>query len=265
MLISAIATRDYPVIQAGIVVFALFVVLVNLAMDLALHRGRSPDRVQMTDIAADAAETLAPAPGRFDAFTGVIFGRPAHHRSPLIVILALRAGGGVRSVGSRPTTRSRRASQRSTSRLAAHWLGTDQFGRDVLSRMIYGSRNSLILGLLSPAIAGDRRHDAGRDRRLFRRHHRPGDFGRLVDLLLAFPELLLGIIIAAALGGGFWNIVVVITVAFVPGFARVARASTLAVRQEPYVEAAVAVRRQHAGDHLPPHPSQHRRAHRGAD
>lgn len=64
---------------------------------------------------------------------------------------------------------------------------------------------------------------------------------RVIDLLLAFPELLLAIIIAAVLGGGFWNIITVITVAFIPGFARVARASTLAVKQEPYVEAAIAV------------------------
>jgi peptide/nickel transport system permease protein len=64
---------------------------------------------------------------------------------------------------------------------------------------------------------------------------------RLIDLLLAFPELLLAIIIAAALGGGFWNVVAVLTVAFVPGFARVARAQTLSVKQEPYIEAAVAV------------------------
>jgi peptide/nickel transport system permease protein len=62
---------------------------------------------------------------------------------------------------------------------------------------------------------------------------------RIVDLLLAFPELLLAVMIAAALGGGFWNVVTVITVAFVPGFARVARASTLSVKQEAYVEAAV--------------------------
>ena len=123
---------------------------------------------------------------------------------------------------------------------AAHWLGTDQFGRDVLSRMIYGSRNSLILGLLSPAIAAICGTTLGVI---------AGYFGgiidrvisRLVDLLISFPELLLAIIIAAALGGGFWNIVVVISAAFVPGFARVARAQTMAVRQEPYVEAAVAV------------------------
>src|SRR5262249_2299699 len=61
------------------------------------------------------------------------------------------------------------------------------------------------------------------------------------DLLFSFPELLLAILIAAALGAGFWNILIVLTIAFTPGFARVARASTLAVKQEPYVEAAVAV------------------------
>jgi len=120
-----------------------------------------------------------------------------------------------------------------------HWLGTDQFGRDVLSRLIYGSRNSLIFGLISPTLAAVFGTALG---------VAAGYFGgivdrlvvRIIDLLLAFPELLLAIMIAAVLGGGFWNIVAVITVAFVPGFARVARASTLAVKQEPYVEAAIA-------------------------
>jgi peptide/nickel transport system permease protein len=121
-----------------------------------------------------------------------------------------------------------------------HWLGTDQFGRDVLSRMIYGSRNSLIFGITSPILAAIFGTILGVV---------AGYFGgitdriisRVIDLLLAFPELLLAIIIAAVLGGGFWNIITVITVAFIPGFARVARASTLAVKQEPYVEAAIAV------------------------
>lgn len=123
---------------------------------------------------------------------------------------------------------------------ATNWLGTDQFGRDVLSRMIYGSRNSLLFGLISPALAAIfgtilgvvAGYFGGLTDRLI---------SRVIDLLLAFPELLLAIMIAAVLGGGFWNVIAVITVAFVPGFARVARASTLAVKQEPYVEAAVAV------------------------
>ena len=123
---------------------------------------------------------------------------------------------------------------------SAHWLGTDQFGRDIISRLIYGSRNSMIFGLLSPTLSAIFGTALGVI---------AGYFGgwtdrvlsRVIDMLLAFPELLLAILIAAVLGGGFWNVVFVITVAFIPGFARVARAATLAVKEEPYVEAAIAV------------------------
>jgi peptide/nickel transport system permease protein len=123
---------------------------------------------------------------------------------------------------------------------ADYWLGTDQFGRDVLSRLLYGARNSLLFGLISPAIAATVGTALGVS---------AGYFGgavdrvvsRLIDTLLAFPELLLAIMVAAVLGGGFWNVVMVIAIAFVPGFARVARAATLSVMQEPYIEATVAV------------------------
>jgi peptide/nickel transport system permease protein len=118
-----------------------------------------------------------------------------------------------------------------------HLLGTDQFGRDLLSRLIYGARTSMILGFLSPLcaaiIGGALGVMAGYfvvDRMI----------SRVIDMLMAFPELLLAILISAALGGGFWNVVFVLTIAFTPGFARVARASTLAVKQEPYVESAIA-------------------------
>jgi peptide/nickel transport system permease protein len=121
-----------------------------------------------------------------------------------------------------------------------YWLGTDQFGRDVLSRLIYGSRNSLTFGLLAPALAAVIGTTLG---------VMAGYFGgvtdriitRLIDLLMAFPELLLAIIISAALGGGFWNLLGVLTIAFVPGFARVSRASTLSIKQEPYIESAIAI------------------------
>jgi len=187
----------------------------------------------------DTAEPIAPAPNRLAILARIVLGRPATIFAALViavfVVVAVLAPW---IAPYNPLAQSILKINQGPS--WAHWLGTDQFGRDVLSRMIYGSRNSLIFGLLSPSLAAIVGTTLGVV---------AGYFGglvdrvisRLVDLLLAFPELLLAIIIAAALGGGFWNVVAVLTVAFVPGFARVARAQTLSVKQEPYIEAAVAV------------------------
>lgn len=197
------------------------------------------DPLGVAPLAPEADQTVAPAPGAGTMLKQMLLGRPSTiFALAIIVVFVLVAVLAPWLAPYDPLAQSILTINQSPS--AAHWLGTDQFGRDVLSRMIYGSRNSLLFGLISPALAAIFGTALGVT---------AGYFGgiadrlisRLIDLLLAFPELLLAIMIAAVLGGAFWNIIAVITVAFIPGFARVARASTLAVKQEPYVEAAVAV------------------------
>lgn len=182
---------------------------------------------------------LAPAPSPLAAFRDVLLQRPGTIAALVVVAVFIVVAALAPWIAPYdPLKQSVIAINKLPS--WEHWLGTDGFGRDVLSRMIYGSRNSLLFGLISPVLAAICGTTLGVI---------AGYFGgvvdrvisRLMDLLLAFPELLLAILIAAVLGGGFWNIIFVITVAFIPGFARVARASTLAVRQESYIEAAIAV------------------------
>ncbi len=188
---------------------------------------------------AGSAEVLAPAPSFASQLRRAMLASPSTIIGLVIItIFVIVAVFAPLLAPYDPLTQSILSINKAPS--MQHWLGTDQFGRDVLSRMIYGSRNSLLFGLISPALAA-----------LFGTTFGvvAGYFGglvdrvisRVIDLLLSFPELLLAIMIAAVLGGAFWNIIAVITVAFIPGFARVARASTLAVKQEPYVEAAVAI------------------------
>ena len=126
------------------------------------------------------------------------------------------------------------------------WLGTDQFGRDVLSRLMYGGRLSLLLGLCGPIIAALIGTVIGTT---------SGYFGgaidrwivRATDFMMSFDALLLGVLMAAALGPSVRTVIIAIAVALLPHFIRMARASCLSIRNEPYVEAAEAMGRSHIG------------------
>ncbi len=123
---------------------------------------------------------------------------------------------------------------------AAHWFGTDPLGRDILSRVAYGARLSIPVGLAAVGLAvvagtviGSVAGVTGRavDETLM----------RLTDLMLAFPTVILAMIISAALGAGIRNAVIAIMVAWWPTYARFARGLVLSARDREYVEAARAL------------------------
>ena len=120
---------------------------------------------------------------------------------------------------------------------AEHWMGTDNYGRDIFSRVIYGTRTSLQIGfiaLLGGAVVGSVLGAVS------------GYFGgitdtiimRFTDILMAIPRTVLAIAIATTLGAGLTNAVIAVAISSIPNFARVVRASTMTVKDQDYVEAA---------------------------
>ena len=127
----------------------------------------------------------------------------------------------------------------------AHWFGTDQFGRDVLSRLLHGARTAMFVGLAASflgATAGlvlgvASAYFGGRFDLIFQ---------RLMDIFMAFPLIIMALAIVSIFGTGTHNVIAAVTVPFIPRCARVVRASALAVRELPYIDAARACGFGHA-------------------
>jgi peptide/nickel transport system permease protein len=119
---------------------------------------------------------------------------------------------------------------------AEFWLGTDSYGRDVLSRLLYGARISLSIGFLAVLIAMVVGSALG-----ILAGYIGGIFDQIVmgivDVMLSFPTLLLGLMVAAMLGASFENLIIAIAITETAPFARVARAPTIAMKQRDFVEA----------------------------
>jgi peptide/nickel transport system permease protein len=121
-----------------------------------------------------------------------------------------------------------------------HLLGTDDLGRDTLSRMIYGARTSLLAGVISVGIALAIGMPLGLVSGFFR-GQLDNFVMRLTDALLSFPFLVLALAIAAVLGAGLAKAMIAIGIVFTPGFIRLTRAQVLSEREKTYVEAARAL------------------------
>lgn len=119
----------------------------------------------------------------------------------------------------------------------SHLLGTDSYGRDILSRIVFGARVSLLIGICSVLfgiligmtmgiIAG------------FKGGYLEALLDRIVDISMSFPTLVVGLVIMAILGSGLSKLIIAIGVAFAPRFARLAKGATLTVKEQYYIEAS---------------------------
>ena len=122
----------------------------------------------------------------------------------------------------------------------AHWLGTDQLGRDLLSRILFGARTAFVVGLTSALVGGISGLVLGVASAYF-----GGRIDlwlqRVLDIVISFPLIIMALAVVSIFGTGVENVIIAITIPLIPRCSRVVRSSALAIREVPYVDAARAL------------------------
>lgn len=181
-----------------------------------------------------------PAPAAFAApgFRKLLFQRPSVVVALMLFLLIvatcfLLPALGVTSIGGMSVR------NRLTPPGAEYMLGADAFGRDVLGRLLIAGQTSLGIGLGVALLSSAAGVVIGLVAGFFRRLDTP--LSRLIDAMMAFPDILLALSLVAIFGGSMVNVILALSVVYAPRIARIVRASTLVIRELPYVEAARAL------------------------
>ena len=187
----------------------------------------------MTDVAFTAA-AVAAAPRRHGVLRRLLRHRAFVIGFSIILLLALCAVLAPLISPIDPSAMRVRFRFRPPS--STFWFGTDQFGRDIFTRVLYGARISLFVGFAVCVISGSCSAIIGVIAAQFRKLD--GAIMRLMDALMSFPAILLALGIAAALGPRVSSVIIALTVAYIPAGVRIVRAAALTVREMDYVQAA---------------------------
>jgi len=193
--------------------------------------------VELTHAAGTAA--LAPRPTPFDEVAKFVRTKPLGAAGALIILGMMVVAALAQTLAPYDAYEADYGAQFARPS-AQHWFGTDEFGRDLLSRIVYGARIALFVGFTA-SFAGCTiggllgvvsAYLGGKVDLLLE---------RLMDILLAFPQLILALAIASILGPAVQNVVIAISVPIIPRAARVVRATALSVKEHVYIEAVGAL------------------------
>ena len=229
MLVNAVLTKDYPLVQGIVVLTTAAYIAINLFIDL-LYGLIDPRISRMS--ATVAAPREASRWTKLFASPGALAG--------MVVLLVMVAGAILAPLVVPFDWNETRVCARLAHPSAQNLMGCDLYGRDIFSRVLYGGRYTLSVGIATVTISlmlgglfGTIIGYAG---------GRADAFGsRAIDVMLGFPPIILAILVVAVLGVGLWNAALAVGIAGIPRFARVVRGAALSLAAREFIEGAHAI------------------------